>query len=201
MLKKAGIVVAVLLVTAIGLGQENRLEVSLSAAAVVSKQTKGNGVVQSPTASLGIIGSLRVRLTGTSALEFSYGRTKNTQKYTSDLDFRIPATISEFTGAYVFTPFHTSKFQPFLFGGAGALVFNPNDSFINGIESSVGEKRQIRPGYLYGGGVDYHLVSRVSLRVQYRGLFYSAPNFKSSSLFTGGMGHMAEPAAGLVFKF
>jgi len=55
--------------------------------------------------------------------------------------------------------------------------------------------------FLYGGGADYRLRKAFALRVQYRGLIYKAPDFDVPSLYTGVNGHMAEPSAGIVFKF
>jgi hypothetical protein len=63
---------------------------------------------------------------------------------------------------------------------------------------------------MYGGGVDCTIPKfhRFALRLQYRGFLYNAPDFKvdattgaSLSFFTGARGHMAEPSAGLVFRF
>jgi hypothetical protein len=81
-------------------------------------------------------------------------------------------------------------------------VFNPNLEFINGTPVSIGATRQTTPAFPYGGGVDYHLFSRFALRLQYRGLFYRAPDFHTPVyLYTGAIGHMAEPSAGVVIRF
>jgi opacity protein-like surface antigen len=85
--------------------------------------------------------------------------------------------------------------------GGGALVFNPTNTLIGGNPQEQEGLRQTRPAVLYGGGVDYHLISFLALRLQYRGLFYSPPDFWLPGLFTGGRGHLAEPVVGLVVRF
>jgi len=207
MFRKAGILVAAafFLTAVVGLGQDNRWDLNVSAAAVLSKKSVGNGVVQTPTNARGILATLRLRFSPQSSMEVTYGRTNNSQKYTtSALDYRIQADVTEFSGAYVFSPFETEKLEPFFLAGAGALVFNPYDSFIESIRVPGVGVRQTAVAFLYGGGVNYHLrwlPSRFALRLQYRGLVYQAPDFKVRVLFTGSRGHIAEPSAGIVFRF
>jgi len=204
MIKQAGIVIAaVLSFTSFGWAQnEGRWDVSLNAAALIAKQTSGNGTVQIPTTNVGFLGTARFRFQKKSALEVNWGHGDDSQKYvTSALLYRIPTIVSEFSGAFVVTPMETKRFKPFLLIGGGALVFNPNNTFIGGNAQAVQGVRQTRPAVLYGGGVDYRLKSIFALRLQYRGLFYSPPDFQLQGLFTGGRGHMAEPAVGIVARF
>jgi outer membrane immunogenic protein len=204
MIKQAGIAVAfLLLLPSFGWGQnEGRWDVAVNAAALIAKQTSGNGTTQIPTANIGFLATGRFRLAKKSTLEVNWGHADDSQKYvTSSLQYRIPTTISEFSGAYVFTPMETKRFKPFLLLGGGALVFNPNNTLIAGNAQALEGVRQTRPAVLYGGGVDYRLLSFLALRLQYRGLFYSPPDFRLPGLFTGGRGHLAEPAVGLVVRF
>ncbi len=201
---KAGITtaVALFLLTTIGLGQSNRFDVSLGPAAIASKQSSGNGVVQTPTNSRGFLASLRLRLGPKGSLEVNYGRAKNDQKYSGPpLDYRVHSTVAEFTGAVLFSPFETKKLEPFVLGGAGVLVFTPQTTFVNSIEIPIGADRQTPVAFLYGGGADYRFYHRLAVRLQYRGLFYKAPDFKVRNLNTGAYGHLAEPSVGIVFKF
>ena len=204
MMKQVAVVgAAVLLFTSLGLAQnEGRWDVSLSGAELFGKQTSGNGTVLVPTHNVGFLASGRLRLAKNSALEANWGHADDSQKYiTSTLQYRILTTVSEFSGAYVFTPMETKRFKPFLLVGGGVLVFNPNNTLIGGNPQGLEGVRETRPAILYGGGVDYHLISFLALRLQYRGLFYSPPDFKLPGLFTGGRGHLAEPAVGLVVRF
>jgi opacity protein-like surface antigen len=204
MLKQAGVVVAaLLLLTSAAVAQDGgRWEVSLSDGAAFSKQTSGNNIVLAPTQNNVFVAGVRLLLPAKSALEVDFGRAKNSQKYaTGGLDYRIQSTIVEFSGAYVFRPFETKKLRPFAMVGMAGLVFTPNATLIDETPQSLGAGRQIRSAVLYGGGVDYHLYSLLSVRLQYRGLVYSTPDFKVPNLFTGGRGHMAEPSIGLVVRF
>lgn len=201
---KVGTVVALfLLLTSLGFAQEEgRWDVSVNAAALIGKQTSGNGTVQIPTTNVGFLGTVRFRFQKKASLEVNWGRANDTQKFvTTTLQYRIPTTINEFSGAFVFTPMETKRFKPFLLIGGGGLVFNPNNTLIGGNPQALEGVRETRPAVLYGAGVDYHLISALALRLQYRGLFYSPPDFRLPGLFTGGRGHFAEPAVGIVVRF
>jgi hypothetical protein len=120
----------------------------------------------------------------------------------------------------MFSPFPTSKFQPFVLAGGGALIFSPSSTWVffpnlpdnmpDRVEVNLGASKQTQLAFLYGVGVDYKLprFSRLSLRMQYRGFLYKAPDFNVNqnsgsqvNFFTGARGHMAEPSIGFVFRF
>jgi outer membrane immunogenic protein len=213
--RKAGIWFAeVLFFTSFAIAQQNRFDVSLGATAVFSKSSTGNGTTDAPTNSGGFLATAGYRFTAKSAVELNYGITHNSQIYASAPNtFRIHNKATEFTGAYVFTPFETEKAEPFVFGGVGVLSFNPDTTFVNGVQTSIPAERRTQIAFLYGGGLDYRIFSSIplirrypasehlALRLQYRGLVYKAPDFNISGLFTGAYGHLAEPSAGIVIKF
>ncbi len=203
MLRKTGFTVAALfLLTSIGLGQDSRFDFSLNGAGVLSKESDGNGIRLTPTQGWGVLATLGLKLAPKHSLEVNYARTKDSQIYNAPpFVYRITSTISEFSGAYVFRPLKTQKLDPFLLIGAGALVFNPNDTLVNGNQLGIGAVRQTKPAFLYGGGVDYPLFERLAVRLQYRGIFYTAPDFGVTNLVTSARGHLAEPSVGVVFKF
>jgi Outer membrane protein beta-barrel domain len=207
----AGLVVAIVVLSCFAVAQEeNGLELSASGASVFSKSStanNGSNVTLKPTTSFDLIATVGYRFNRWNGLQFNYARTRNSQIFTVPPDtYRVMVGITEYSGAYVFTPFATAKFKPFLFAGAGALRFSPGNTYIDQYQITFGAAGQTALAYLYGGGVDYHfynLGSRtLSFRLQYRGLIYKAPDFGLPSLFyTGARGHMAEPAAGIVLKF
>jgi hypothetical protein len=218
MLRRSGIVMAALfLLTCIGWAQDNTYEVSLGGAAVVSKQSTGNGTTLTPTNSGAVLITGRYRFSDHNSVEINYSHTANSQIYfASPLTYRIQDTIAEYSGAYVYS-FHESKrAEPFVFAGAAALIFYPSYSlnYINGVQATIPVSQQTKPAFLYGGGFDWKVFSsvpflhrsptlsnHVALRLQYRGLVYKAPDFKIQNLFTGARGHMAEPSIGIVVKF
>jgi opacity protein-like surface antigen len=88
--------------------------------------------------------------------------------------------------------------HPYLLAEGGALVFNPTG---NGFDTVTGAQRQTEGVFVYGGGADFPLLKHVSLRTEYRGLVYNAPDFGLSTLNTSTIKHTAQPSAGLVFRF
>lgn len=185
--------------------ERNRLDFSVSGAGVFSKtSSSSNGsVTDTPTKSLAYLGSVRYHFTRRHAIEGNVGHTVNSQIFSVPPDsFRVISTITEFSGAYVFTPFSGRKLDPFVFAGGGGLHFGAGNTYIDTFPASIGASSQTSLAFLYGGGADYHLRWKLSLRLQYRGLVYKVPDFKvPASLFTGAKGHIAEPAAGIVVKF
>ena len=221
MLNRAGaLLAALLLLSSISLGQDGHFDFGLNAAAVFTNQSGGFGVTQSATDGGGGFGTIGVRFHAKHSLVFNYGRMKNSQVYQAGNNFHILTDISEITGAYVFSPFRKGRFEPFVLAGGGALRFYPRSTWVvlpplannvpNNIEINLNAARQTQLAFLYGFGVDYRLpvISRLALRLQYRGFLYKAPDFKidassgsAVSLFTGAKGHMAEPSLGLAFRF
>ena len=161
-----------------------------------------NGVTISPTNAGMILGTFRFRFNRIHGIEVNIGRTNNSQVYLLGTnDYRVETTITEYSGAYVFSPFHFEKLEPFVLAGGGALRFDPGNQLINGNASPFGATLQTSMAFLYGGGVDYRVWKRIGLRVQYRGLIYKEPTFHVTQFFTGARGHMAEPSVGIVFNF
>ena len=217
MLRTTGIViVALFLLTSIGLGQDNRFDVSLGGGPVIPNQPSGNGTTLTPTKSGAVLVTGRYRFSERSSVEINYGHTADSQIYsTPPFTYRIHSTISEYSGAYVFSFLQSERVEPFVFVGAAAVVFYPSygTDTVNDVLTNIPASQQTKPALLYGGGFDWRIFSSVpyvrrssltnhlALRLQYRGLLYKAPDFKVQNLFTGARGHMAEPTIGVVVKF
>ena len=77
-------------------------------------------------------------------------------------------------------------------------MFDPTG---NNFGSVVGAERQATGVFVYGGGADFPIIRHVSLRAEYRGLVYNAPDFGLANLNTKTTTHTAEPSAGIVFRF
>jgi opacity protein-like surface antigen len=195
--------VAVWLFACLAFAQENRFDVSLGATAVFSKKSTGNATELTATNSGAFLATGRWRFTNRSSLALNYARTKNSQIYdTNSFTYRVPVTISEFSGAYVFSFMQSEKLEPFVFGGAAGLSFYVNSSYADTTTLvPIGETRQTQPALLYGAGADYRVWHRIAVRLQYRGLLYRAPDFSGPNFFTGARGHLAEPGVGVVLKF
>jgi len=203
MAKRAGfLIIALFLLTDIGLAQFSHYDVGVTVGPVLSKQSSGNGTVLTPTNSGVLVATGRVRFSEKFSIAANFGRTKNSQLYLlSPNQYRIQGSVTELGGAVVFSFLQTKKLEGFALGGMSALVFTPKTTVINGVASSLPAVRQTEPAPVYGLGADYHVYHRFAVRLQYRGLFYKAPDFNLQNFFTGAYGHMAEATAGLVFKF
>jgi opacity protein-like surface antigen len=207
MLKKALSAVALAcLCVSFAAAQEDvgHFDVSFSWGAVFNKTSSSasSGVTVSPTNSGLFLGTFRFRFNRMTGIEINGARTDNSQIFILGAnDYRAQTTITEITGAYVLSPFHFEKIEPFLLAGGGALRFYPSNQYINGNASPFGAAQQTSMAFLYGGGLDYRVWKRLGLRLQYRGLIYKEPNFHVTQFFTGTKGHMAEPSIGIVVNF
>ena len=205
-MRTAGLVMTMLGFACLLSAQEsNRVDFSISGAGVFSKTSSSNNgsVTDAPTKSVAYIGSVRYHFASKHALEANVGHTTNSQIFSmSSTSFRVISSITEFSAAYVFSPCSCKKLQPFVFAGGGALRFSPGNTYIDTFPASFGASAQTALAFLYGGGADYHLWRKLTLRLGYRGLIYKVPDFTVPAfLFTGAKGHMAEPTAGIVVKF
>jgi hypothetical protein len=184
------------------MGQDNRFDAAVSAGLAIPKEIDGNGVQHTATENRVGLGTFRVRLNPRIGFAANYGRVYDSQKYlTGGLNVRVLSTVSEFTGVVTFNFMDRGKLHPFALGGAGALVFNPNAVQIEEVFSNISAQRQTRVAYVYGIGFDYNAYWRLDVRLQYRGIFYPGPDYNVPNLYTGGLGHMAEPSAGIAFRF
>jgi len=182
----------------------NRFDASLGVGGFFSKTSHafGNTVVLEPTTSGAELFTFRLRFSPRHAVAMNIGHASNSEVYnTSSLVFRVQSGVTEFTPSYFFTPFQTARFEPFVFGGAGILRFNPGGTSVGGSQTSFGAAAQNKLVFTYGGGVDYKVWKVIAVRIQYRGLIYKVPDFHIMNLVTGATGHTAEPIAGVVFKF
>jgi opacity protein-like surface antigen len=67
--------------------------------------------------------------------------------------------------------------------------------------SSAGATLQTKATFVYGVGAEYAFTRHFSLRAEYRGLMYKAPSFNLAGLNTDSWTQIAQPSAGIVFRF
>jgi opacity protein-like surface antigen len=192
MQKACILVVGIVVLSLAATAQENRSEISVQGTGLFTKNTSGNGTSYSATASGGFLSTYRYHLNRWISAEAAYGYALNTQSLLSSNSFRFQSGIHQFTGSVVINlPSRaSSKFTPYLLAGGGALLFTPSLS---------GAQTQTKGAFVYGAGINYALLKRVSLRAEYRGLLYGAPNFGFGALST--VTHTAEPSVGLSYRF
>ena len=157
---------AFFLLTSMGWAQDNTYDISLGGSAVFSKQSTGNGTVLTPTNSGAVLVTGRYRFSEHSSVEINYSHTSNSQIY-----FCLAADLSH-SGhhrgilrglRFQFPP--EPKVEPFVFAGAGALVFYPgySSNTINGVQTYLPASQQTQPAFLYGGGFDWRIFSILPL--------------------------------------
>jgi opacity protein-like surface antigen len=177
-----------------------RHEVGVQGAGFFTKDSNGNGLNQHTTDAGGFLLSYRYHFNRWLAADASYGYARNTQQnFSSFGSASVQSNVHQITGALVVTaPVHIFRLNPYILGGAGALVFDPtadSNQFIPAAQS------QSKAAFVYGGGVDYELTRHISLRGEYRGFVYERPDFQLSALHSGATTHTAQPSAGLVLRF
>ena len=174
-----------------------RSEVSVDFTGNFQSQATGLGITDSPSYSGGVLANYRYHFNDWSAIEANYDFTRFTQYYSSGGSI-TQANAEEFTLAYVNTlgvrP--GARIKPFVEVGTGALVFSPVNA-----GSTVAGLTDGRPVFLYGVGLDYRVMHRISVRAGYRGLLYKAPDFAVSSQLTNAFTNMSEPYVGVAFRF
>ena len=179
-----------------GEGTGYRSEASVQALGSFLKSTNQNGVDQNQTKSGGVLASYRFFFDTHSGIEVNYGYARNTVSYGLAGDpFGIPTDNHEVSADYIFRLPH-KRVSPFFLAGAGALVFDPRQG------AATGATAQTRPAFVYGGGVDLSLTSRIYLRAEYRGFVFNSPTYDAAAL--SGLDrttHLAEPSIGFGYRF
>lgn len=194
-------ILAVIFLTAItAMSQEVRNEVSVQATGFFTRDSNGQGISQRATESGGVLAGYRYRINRWLSAEANYGYNRNSEQYFSSSGAaRIQANVNSITSDVVVSlPFRFHKLLPYVLGGGGALIFSPTNNFGGFVP---GADTQAKGAFVYGGGGDYGITRRVSLRAEYRGFVYKAPDFGISNLSTDTWTHTALPSVGLVVRF
>jgi opacity protein-like surface antigen len=181
--------------------QEQRSEIGLQGTGFFTKDSSGQGVTQRATETGGFLVSYRYWFTRWIAAQADYGYDRNTQQFLSgSASSRVQANIHQATGGFVFAVPHpvSLRLSPYVLAEGGALVFDPTHNLGGSV---LGTDVQSRGTFVYGGGANVPLTRHFSLRAEYRGLVYNGPDFGVKSLRTDTWTHVAQPSAGLVFRF
>ena len=201
LIKRAGITVmgCVLLISITAVAQEVRSEVSVQGTGFFTKDSNGNGVKNNATKTGGLLIGYRYSLTRWLAAEANYGYDVNSQRYIGTTSARVQSNIHQITAsAVVKLPWSFARIQPYALAGGGGLIFDPTN---NAGGTFAGATSQARGAFLYGGGADYAFTKHLSLRAEYRGFVYKAPSFNLTSLNTDTWTHIAQPSAGIAYRF
>ena len=207
-MKKIVLVVFLLaLGVAAGRAQESRQDISLSGTGIIEPFIASSTDVQvHSNYALGALVSYRFMLTPTSAIEANYGISyQNTFHYivSSTNNYKILTRTQEISAAYV-RSFVFKKFNPFVEGGPGALIFLP---IRNSGTTLIDAKQQTGVGGMYGAGFAYEISPSFDLRAEYRGFVTKVPTFGSgsgsttSNLTTNKWFNIFVPTVGVAYHF
>ncbi len=201
-MKKIAFVAFLLAVCAVmGRAQESRQDISLSGTGIYEPFRASSTDVQvSSNVGEGALVSYRFMLTPSSALEANYGITyENKMHYLvgNTNNYQVNTRTQEISAAYV-RSFVFRKFNPFVEGGPGALIFLP---IRNSTTTSLDVKQQTSPGILYGAGIAYEISPSFDIRAEYRGFITKVPTFGYSQLDTKRWYNVYYPAIGVAYHF
>lgn len=189
----------VLLAASAAIAQEVRNEVNVQGTGFFTRDTDKNGIARTNTNSGGLLAGYRFRINRWISAEAEYGFTRNTQTFAGTSTGRIQSDIHAATGAAVINlPLGIGRFSPYVLAGGGALTFRPTENAGGFVPRADTETQG---AFLYGGGTDYALSRQFSLRLEYRGFVYKAPDFSLAGLKNDNWTHTAQPSAGIVVRF
>ncbi len=158
----------------------------------------GNGISDTASKSLGGEASFRHSFHWWLGYEASYDYTRFSDFYSGQA-FGYQHNLHQFNGDYYVHGPKAFGIQPFAVAGVSGVVFSPT---LNGGQNTPW---QIRPGANFGAGINYPLLtSHLGVRLQYRGVYYEAPDFSPNglpALSTNSYRLTSEPLAGVYIRF
>jgi len=185
---------------AVGHAQESRQDASVSFIGVWAPQVYGPSVhPMTTTTTGGFLGSYRYMLTPRSALEANYTFAQNSIKYSS-IGFpagEVKTRQEELSLAYVYSRTYR-KYNPFLEGGIGAVIFTP---ILDNGTHQFDAKQTSQPGFLFGGGLAYEINPSFDIRIGYRGFLMKAPDFGVTAFNTTRYYVLMTPSLGVAYHF
>jgi len=159
---------------------------------------------QATTNSVGAVGDVRYEFGRHSAIDlavtvnraseiFFYGQSQYPTRYQSD--------NGEIIGTYIIRLPSKERLSPYFLAGGGVVRFSPNNSYSGATPST-----DTKSAFAYGFGSDFKLSDHWALRLQYRGLLRSEPDFKlisttNNQFGTGLKTHIPEPSLQIVYHF
>jgi opacity protein-like surface antigen len=157
---------------------------------------------QSTTDSVGIVADARYDFGHHSALDFSVTVNRNTEVFfngeTQNTD-RVQTNNLEMIGSYIFRLPSNERVKPYALVGGGLVRFMPNNNYTTGLTPAT----DMKAAFAYGLGGDVKVNDRWAVRLQYRGLLRTDPDFKltSAPFGTGLRAHVPEPSIMVVYHF
>ncbi len=168
-------------------------DINGSAYGAFTKSTSGNGLTQAQKSSVGFDIGFRHYGSPLFGYEISYSYNPARQDYGGTGYGYQSAQEHAVTADYVVHMPLTPTIRPFALIGGGLLFFRP----VYGPALGTSARGAVN----YGVGADIALIPHIGLRLQYRGLFYRAPDFEQPAYSTNSWTTQSQPMAGIYFKF
>ena len=179
-----------------------RIDLGVSGAGIFTNNTSGpnylgQNVNLVPSNTFGPLVQLRYIKSPLVGVELNYGFPRYTDNFTySSYVLGAQAQHAEYTLGYVA---HVGSFfglEPFVGGGGGALAARPTKG------GGQGLPKQVRGAYYYTVGAETLVYgSHLGARVQFRQLFYGAPDYDQNYLANNKRDVTSEPTVGLFLRF
>jgi len=170
-------------------------DVSIGGFYQFTQNATGNGITDTTSKSLGGEAAFSHSFHPLIGWQASYDYTRFTEYYTGQI-FGYQHNLHVFSGDYYLHGFEALGLRPYAMAGISAVIFSPT---LNGGQNVPW---QARAGANFGAGVEIPLLTKnFGVQVQYRGLFYQAPDFGLAKLNTGSYRLTSEPTAGLFVHF
>jgi opacity protein-like surface antigen len=170
-----------------------QFDINGAAYGAFTRSTSGDGLTQSQSSAVGFNLGLRRYVSPLYGWEATYSYNSARQDYGGTGYGYISAQQHALTADYVVSLKMTPTIRPFALIGGGAILFVPN--------TGPALATSVRGTVNYGVGVDVALLPHIGVRVQYRGLFYRAPDFEQPAYSTNSYTTTSEPMAGIYYKF
>jgi hypothetical protein len=170
-------------------------DIGIDGFAQFTSTASGNGITDTATKAGGGGAALRHSYHWWLGYEAGYQYTRFTEKYTGQI-LGYQHNQHELSGSYLVHGAKAFGVEPFATAGLSAVIFSPS---LNGGQNVPW---QGRPGINFGAGINYPLATgHFGLRLQYRGVYYKAPDFGRPALTTNAWRLTSEPMVGVYVRF
>jgi hypothetical protein len=191
--------------------QLSRLDLAVTASAVLNKDSNGTAIVETqptlvnlhPGNTVGPLVTIRYTKSPLLGFEFNYGYARYTDTFTPFGVLSTPPSVggvqqngAEYTFGYVA---HARRkyygVTPFAGAGLGTIDFRPTPG------GGEGLLPQARATYYYSIGAEALVTPHFGVRAQFRELFFKAPDFETNYLTIQQRTTTLQPGFGLFVRF
>ncbi len=168
---------------------------TVSGPITIPADDEGTTVTQAASNTFGALVTIRYTPRPYFGAEFNGGYIRYTESYTVNPG-EIQTQKNEFTVGYLVTPPYTIfGVKPYASAGGGAIRFAPTAG------GGQGAPQEARPALYYNLGIQKDLAANFGLRLGFRQLFFTAPDFYQNYLTINKRTVASEPLVGFYLRF